>query len=94
MKISVHFENTSQQDMVRNLSEISGVPFALAPDARSEMSITVHMTDISLRSALEYLAEYLGLTFVVEGDTVLFTTHEDAYRRAVSSTLAELEVQE
>jgi hypothetical protein len=78
----IEAKNTKLGDIVKGLSSRAGIPIeidaaALAAEGKDpETTVTFSMRDAPLRNVLESLSETQNLTYIVEFDQVLVTTHD------------------
>jgi hypothetical protein len=87
LKVSVDFDNTSLEDVVKTFAEISRIDFLVDRTVRErakadDLAMTIKLTDIVLSSALKLVFETRGLACVYK-DGVLLVVHKDALRTNV-----------
>jgi hypothetical protein len=80
------YSDTPLKEVADQLSTDYNIPVQLDPVALEEAGIatdvpvTISVHNISLRSALDLLSKRINVTYVVQDEVLLFTTHEMAER--------------
>lgn len=73
----IDFNNASLKEVIKNLSEMTGVNIVLDEDVLSGVmpeGITIYLTDITLLQALEIILKTSGLKYRLEKSYILVTT--------------------
>ncbi|MDB5307110.1 MAG: hypothetical protein JWO38_1312, partial [Gemmataceae bacterium] len=94
MPISVEFNQTPLSEVIENLRTLTGLPFsydtaALEAEAVSTAKpISEKLPGVSARNALHLILDKVGLSFVIEYDSVRITTLKKAKGRLVTKVFS------
>lgn len=86
--ITIDFKDANLQDVLRTLAQIADWNIAVTEEtggeAISEMSITVHLENVTALRALDTILDVKGLSRVSDGNVMKVVSKEDAIRKGVS----------
>lgn len=86
--ISIDFKDANLQDVLRTLAQLANWNIALAEetdgDAISEMSVTVHLENVTALRALDTILDVKGLSRVSDGNVMKIVSKSAAIKKGVS----------
>ena len=85
-KVTLHFENANLKNVLRYMSEVSGLTIAIDAQALNDVdgTVTVNLKNISLLQALKAVLDARGLSYQVEHEYIWVTTPDKIQQKRVA----------